>query len=96
MQREDLLNTLMVIRVDDSRDIEVGRASEAIESNLTKHAWNIFGTFGDGVEVAGPPFGEVLVGGCVAGNGEPRDGLKAQVGGEDDGALGGVLVDEMN
>ena len=96
MEREDHLDAVVVIWVDDGRDIEVGGASKAVETDLSEHAWNVGGAIRDGVPVANPAGWEGLVGGLGAGDDELGDALKASVWSEDDGALSAVLVDEVD
>lgn len=96
VEREDLLYAVGVIWVDDGRDIKVGGACEAIETDLAEHAWDVFGALGDGVPVANPAGWEGLVGGLRAGDDELGNALKTSVLGEDDGALSAVLVDEVD
>ena len=96
VEREDHLDAVVVIWVDDGRDIEVGGASKAVETDLSEHAWNVGGSIRDGVPVANPAGWEGLVGGLGAGDDELRDALKASVWSEDDGALSAVLVDEVD
>jgi len=96
VEREDHLDAVVVIWVDDGRDIEVGGASKAVETDLSEHAWNVGGSIRDGVPVANPAGWEGLVGGLGAGDDELGDALKASVWSEDDGALSAVLVDEVD
>lgn len=96
VEREDLLDAIVVIWVDNRRDVEVGSASEAIETHLSEHAWSVRCTLGDGVPVANPAGREGLVGGGEAGDDELGNRFEASVLGEDDGSLGAVLVDEVD
>jgi len=96
VKREEHLDAVVVIWVDDGGDIKVGGASEAVEACLSEHTWDIGGSLRDGVPVANPAGWEGLVGGLGAGDDELGDALKASVWGEDDGALSAVLVDEVD
>lgn len=93
---EDLLDTDGVSGIDNSRDVEVGRAGVAVKAQLSEHAWDVCGSLGDGVEVADPARGESLVVGLEAFNGERLDCWETFLGGEVDGSLGGVLVDKVD
>lgn len=96
MEREDLLYAVDIIRVDNGRDIKVGGASEAVETDLTEHTWDVGLALGDGVPVTNPASWEGLIGSLRAGDDEVWDSLKASVGGKDDGTEGVVLVDEVD
>jgi hypothetical protein len=96
VEREDLLHALVVVRVDNGADIEVGCTSKAVEADLTQHAWDVVLALGDRVPVADPALGEGLVGGLIARDGEGRNAGEAEVLGEVDGAFGAILVDEVH
>lgn len=93
---EDHLHTLVVVGVDNGRDVKVGCAGEAVEANLTEHTGNIWLALRDGVPVASPAGREGLVGSGHAWDDELRNGLETEIRGEDDGALGVVLVDKVD
>ncbi len=93
---EHHLHALVIIWVDDGRDVEVRCATEAVEAELGQHARHVWGTFGDGVDVTDPVLGEGLVGGVQALNDEIGDFFQACLGGDDDGSFSAVLVDEVN
>lgn len=94
--REDLLYAVDIIGVDNGRDIVVDLASEAIETDLSKHTRNIGSAFRDRVPVADPASGEGLVGGTVAGDGDGGERLETLLRCDDDGAGCRVLVDEVH
>jgi len=96
VQWEDHLHTLRVIWIDDSRDIEVRGTSEAIEADLSEHAWNSLLALRDGEPIACPAGREGLIGSGHTGDDELGDGLEASVLSEDDGTLGVVLVDKVD
>jgi hypothetical protein len=93
---EDLLDAIGVGGVDNSGNVEVGRAGVAVEAQLSEHAWDVRGSLGDGVEVANPACGEGLVGRLVAFDGELLDCWEAFLGGEVDGSLFAALVDKVD
>lgn len=50
----DHLDTDVVVRLDDGRDVEVSVSVVSLEANLTKHTWDILSSLGDRVPVADP------------------------------------------
>lgn len=96
VEREDLLDAICIIWVDDSRDIEVGSTSEAIETDLSEHAWDVGCSVRNGVPVANPADREGLVDGSETRDDELGDRFETSVLSEDDGSLDAVLVDEMD
>jgi len=96
IQREELLDAVGVIGIDNSRDIKVGGASEAIETNLTEHAWDLVGTVRDRVPITNPSCREGLVGGLETWNDQLGNRLETSILGEDNGALSAVLVDKVD
>lgn len=94
--REDLLDAVGIVGVDNGRDIVVDLASVAIEADLSEHARDIGSAFGDRVPVADPAGREGLVGGAVAGDGDGGENLETLLRCEEDGAGCGVLVDEVH
>lgn len=94
--RVDRLDALRVAGVHDGRDVKEGRASEAAEGHLAKHARCVRGALVDRVEIADVAVGENL--GCQpgAGDGQLGDLWLARVASEVNGTGGAVLVDELN
>lgn len=88
--RVQLVDTVGVVRVDDSRDVEVGQVAPAVEGHLTQHAGGVLGVRLDGIPVADPSIGEVDRDTGAARN---RGGINvtlARGGGEVNGAISGV------
>ncbi len=96
VQGEDLLDALVIIRVDNSRNVEVSGTSEAIETDLSKHARDVCLAVRNRVPVSNPSCREGLIGGLRAGDHELGNGFEAGVRREDDGALSAVLVDKVD
>lgn len=96
VKRKDLLDAIVVIWVNNGADIEVSCASKAIEADLSKHAWDIGSTLTDRVPVADPTSWEGLVGSLETSNGELGNCFETSVLGEDNCALGRVLVDKVH
>lgn len=94
--REELLDVVLVVGVNNSRDVEVGQSLPAAEVDLTEHAGDVGIALLDGVPVALPGVRE-SDGGVLAGAGS--DGVNvgaARVAGEVDGALSVVQGPEAN
>lgn len=96
VKREDLLDSVDVVGVDNGRDIIVSGAQETVEADLAEHTWDVLLPVGDGVPVTDPACWESLVGGLGALDDELWKALETGAGSEDDGTLGGVLVDEVH
>jgi len=93
--REDLLDALIIIGIDNGRHVEVV-AVEAVPGYFSEHAGDVLGAGRDGVPVPNPGVGEGGGLGAEAGHGERGDVGVTSVGAEVDGAVGGVLVDEVD
>lgn len=93
---EDLLDPVGVGRVHNGGYIEVGSSCVAVEAELPEHARDIVSSFGDGVEIPDPAGWEGLIGGLVTWDDKGVQGFEAGLGGEIDGSLGAVLVDEVD
>lgn len=94
--REELLDVVLVVGVDNGRHVEVGQALPATKVDLTEHAGGVGSALPDGVPVALPGVRE-SDGGVLAGAG--GDGVNvgaARVAGEVDGALSAVQGPEGN
>lgn len=88
--RPHLLDAVLVVRVNDGRDIEVGEAHPASEEKLTEHARLVLRTLSNGVEVTLVVVRELDSGVLSAAD---RDGLDLRAAGrrsEDD--LAGNIV----
>jgi len=96
VQGEDFFNAIMVGWVDNSRHIEVGSTCVTVEAKFTQHAGNVCCTVGNGVEVANPSCWEGLVCGPRALDFEFGNGRKGILWGKVYGAIGVVLVDEVD
>jgi len=91
-----LLDTIVVVRVDNGGDIEVVVVIEAIELDLAQHARYNSSSGIDHVPVACPSAGETLSVGSTGREGGLRDGFKTKAGSEDDFAGLVVLADELD
>lgn len=89
-------DAVLVFWVDNGADVKEVEAIPPVPADLTKHAGNVVGAFGDGIKVANPAGGELDR--CVGqtGKGEGWDRLEAFLSSEDDCAFGGVLTDEFD
>ena len=93
---EEHLDTVDVVRVDNGGDIKVGCSSKAVESNLAKHAWDIFRSLGDRVKVTNPSSWEGDIASGEAFDSEFVNGRQTLLCGEDNGTGGAVLIDKVN
>ena len=89
-----LLDTDVVVGVDDGRNVKVGKTVPALEGHLAEHTGDARGAVGNGVPVADPALRELGRYGGVALDVDVGKGRVAGIGGEDDGAVGAVLGDE--
>jgi len=78
---EHHLDSLMIIRLNDSRNIKVSDSVPTIESDLAQHARNIGGAFRNRVPVSNPTNGEGDLTGSIARKDERVNCGKACVGG---------------
>jgi hypothetical protein len=88
------LDVVMVVGVDNGRDVEVGHAVPATEVDLAEHTGDVGGTLLDSVVVADPSIGE---GDNLLGSVADSDGgevVEAGVGSEVDGSLNAVQSDK--
>lgn len=92
----DDLDTIVIIWLDDGRDVEEGVSGITLEADLTKHAWNIDCTLGNRVPIANPSLRKLSITGSMTGDGDRGNGIKWHLRSENDCALSCVLVDEMN
>lgn len=88
------LDAAGVAVVGDGGDVKEGQAHVAVEGDLAQHAGDPRFAIGDGPPVADPAVGEGLGDLLVGGDAEGLDFLVGDAGGEDDGAVLVVLVDE--
>jgi hypothetical protein len=89
-----LVDTIVVISVDNGGDIKVSNVVPALEGNLTEHAAGVVGTLRDGVPVANPTRREGDSLGAEASNLDRVDLGVARARSEDDLAGGAVLADK--
>lgn len=82
-----LLDVVLVVGVDDGRDVEVGQAVPAREVDLTQHARVVRLAILDGVEVADPRLGELDGRVLLVVDDDGGDIGRSRVAGEVDGAL---------
>lgn len=94
--REDLLDVVLVVGVDNGRDVEVGQALPATKVDLAEHAGSVVRTILDGVPVALPGVRESDGGVLARGGGDGVNVGAARVAGEVDGALSVVQGPEGN
>jgi hypothetical protein len=85
-----LLDAVLVVGVNDGRDIEVGEAHPASEEKLAKHAGLVLRALGDSVEVALVVLGE-LNGGVLSGADGDRLDLSAAGGRSEDNLASSVI-----
>ncbi|KAH6611234.1 hypothetical protein Trco_001254 [Trichoderma cornu-damae] len=85
--REDLLDVVLVVGVDNGGDVEVGQSVPAAEGDLAEHARDVGSAVLDGIEVALPGVGEGDGGVLLAVDGDGFEVGLARVAGEVDGAL---------
>lgn len=93
--REDHLDTLVVIWVDNSGDIEISGITKAVEAELGQHARHVGSALRNGVGIADPVLGDGLVGDRVAFDDKVWDLLETGLCSEYDSSCGAVLVDEV-
>jgi len=91
--REDLLDSVEVIGVDDCRDVEESDAAPTIEGHLTQHAGNVRCAIGNGVPVPYPADRDVNLDILAARDLNRRNSGKAGIGGEDD--FPGSLIERL-
>lgn len=82
-----LLDIVLVVGVNDGRDVEVGLAVPTTESDLAEHAGLVLGTLLDGVEVTNVLIREVNGNLLSTAHGNGLGALKTRIRGEDDGTL---------
>lgn len=85
--RVHLLDTVVVMGVNDGGDVEVGLALPARELDLSEHARNVLLAVGDGIEVADVLIGKLDGGLLGIAHNDGVHGEGVLVGGEVDGAL---------
>lgn len=85
-----LLDVVLVVGVDDGRDVKVGEAHPATEEELSEHTRSIVFTVGDGVEVALVVLGELDTLGLAALDGHRL--LLGAAGGRGEDDLAGDIV----
>lgn len=73
---EELLDTVDIIWVDDSGDIEVGHSSPGVEADFTEHTASIFGSLRDSEPVTYPAGWEGLIGIAETLDGEGFDTIE--------------------
>lgn len=96
LSREHLLDVVLVVGVDNGRDVEVGQSVPAAKVNLAKHAGDVGIALLDGVEVALPGVREGNSGVLAAVDGDGGNISIARVAGEVDGALNIVQGPEVD
>jgi len=85
--REELLDVVHVIGVDDGRDVEIDQIIPTTEVDLAEHAGNVGLAVRDSVEVASPARGEVDSGVPRTADVDRRKLGQVSVAGEVDGTL---------
>lgn len=88
--RPHLLDAVLVVGVNDGRDIEVSEAHPASEEKLTKHTGLVLGALSDGVEVALVVLGELNGGVLRRADGDGLD-LRAARGRSEDNRASNVI-----
>jgi hypothetical protein len=89
-----LLDIVLVVGVNDSRDVEVGLAVPATEGDLTEHTGLVLGTLLDGVEVTNVLVREVNGNLLSTAHGNGLGALETRIRGEDNGTLLVIEGDE--
>lgn len=85
-----LLDAVVVVGLDDGRDVEVGEAVPSLEGDFAQHAGDVGLAVRDGVPVADPALGDGGGDLVVAGDLDGVELLVAGAGGEVDGPVGVV------
>jgi len=93
---EKHLDTVDIFWVDNCRYVEEGDTVPRVPGNFSEHTRRVSSTLRHRPPVANPSLREGHAGDGVAFDLESWDGGEALILSEDDAALGGILVDELD